>query len=398
MPHSIIMPKAEMAMEEGSIIRWLIQEGDLVTKSQPLLEIETDKSTMEVESEADGTVLRIIHPEGARVPVAEVIGWIGEAGEDIPEIEAPAPESKTPEAAPTPAAARSASLPAATPIIGDPRRIPATPAARRLARERGVDLATIYDPTRGLPLRAADIPAAEAEPELAPGDTMVPLTRIQQTSARRMVEAHSQIPAVTIHTRADVTELDALRARIAEDTGQRITYNDGVLAATARVLPSFPELNAEFHGDRVLQRAGVHLAFAVAADQGLLAPVLRDADQASLSELAQQARALAEAARDGGLDFHDLEGGTFTVSNVGKFGVTAFNPIINLPQVAILGVCAVETVPRYIEDRVEPRRMIGLSLTFDHRAMDGITPSRFLQALAQQLEQPADLLESSPRP
>jgi pyruvate dehydrogenase E2 component (dihydrolipoamide acetyltransferase) len=277
------------------------------------------------------------------------------------------------------------------------RVVAATPAARRLARERGVDLLAVAAAVPGRPVKAADIPGAEGSGRPEPGDDVVPLTNIRRTTARRMVEAHHAVPAVTLHARADVTALAELRERLEREDGLRVTYNDLVLKAAAGTLRACPELNAEFHGDRVLRRGRIHLAMAVATDRGLLAPVLRDADRLPLGELAREARRLADRARAGELQASEMEGGTFTVSNVGRHGITAFTPIVNLPQVAILGVCAVEEDLHLRGGLPAVRRRMGLSLTFDHRAMDGVAPSVFLERLCALLADPARLAEPPTR-
>jgi pyruvate/2-oxoglutarate dehydrogenase complex dihydrolipoamide acyltransferase (E2) component len=245
-------------------------------------------------------------------------------------------------------------------------------------------------------LRHAD--SAGSPPAIVPedpSDTVVPLTPIQRTSARRLAEAHREAAAVTLHARADVTDLGALRERVERDEGLRPTYNDLVLKAVAATLRASPELNAVFLGDRILRRGRIHLSMAVDTDRGLLVPVLRDADRLTLVELAREARRLAERARAGGLKPGEQDGGTFTVTNIGRHGIAAFTPVLNLPQVAILGVCAIEEVLQLRAGRVDPRRMMGLSLTFDHRAMDGVPPAAFLGRLCQCLGDP-DLVAADP--
>jgi pyruvate dehydrogenase E2 component (dihydrolipoamide acetyltransferase) len=401
MATSIIMPKAEMAMEEGTLVRWLVPEGGAVVKGRPVLEVETDKSTLEVEAEADGILLCTLIPEGRRVPVTTVLGWIGEAGEPIPSPQGPDVNQQAPSGGPPPGKPRVA--PRALPVsVGAPGRIPASPAAKRLASERGVDLRPLHAAAGGRPLTVADVlrhaDSAGSPPAIVPedpSDTVVPLTPIQRTSARRLAEAHREAAAVTLHARADVTDLGALRERVERDEGLRPTYNDLVLKAVAATLRASPELNAVFLGDRILRRGRIHLSMAVDTDRGLLVPVLRDADRLTLVELAREARRLAERARAGGLKPGEQDGGTFTVTNIGRHGIAAFTPVLNLPQVAILGVCAIEEVLQLRAGRVDPRRMMGLSLTFDHRAMDGVPPAAFLGRLCQCLGDP-DLVAADP--
>ncbi len=419
MATTIIMPKAEMAMEDGLLARWRVRPGESVTKGQPVAEIETDKSILEIEAEADGVLLDAVVPEGARVPVTTVLGWIGAPGEAVPAAAASAAGRACAHggaaadtavgspATPTGHATPPARSPAAAPT--PPGRVPATPAAKRLAREMQVPLAAVFDSATGRPVKAADIlahgAAGHADPvaqalaghalPAEPSDTSLPLTHIQRSSARRLVEAHLRVPAVTLQAQADVTAAAARRATLAGVAGLRVTYNDLVLKAVAAALRDCPELNVVFQGDRILRRGRVHLSMAVATDRGLLVPVIRDADRLSLANLAAEARRLADSARAGALKPADQEGGTFTVSNVGKYGITAFTPLLNLPQAAILGVCAVTERLTLRDGRLETRLELGLSLTFDHRAMDGVPPARFMERLCAELQDP-DRLAAAP--
>ena len=401
---SVIMPKTGMAMEEGTILRWMKKAGDSVRKGEAIAEIETDKSTMELEAEADGALLAILHGNGETVKVSVVIAWIGQPGEVIPSAAA-APAAPAP-ARPTPPD-KAPVVPISGPGLTQPAvagRVAATPAARRAAGERNIDLATVPPSGRHGEVREADVlrfaaPAAEARriPEaplltLADGDSRVPLSSIQKVTGRRMLQSHLEIPPVTCQARADVTEMLVMRERINAGADAKITINDMVVRATARVLAAHPRVNSVLDGTDVIYRKAIDIGVAVATPQGLLVPVVRAADTLSLAALAARTRELAAKAREKKLAPAELEGGSFTISNVGMYGITAFTPIINLPQAAILGVCAVEESLALVGGNVTVRKLKGLSLTFDHRVLDGAEAALFLKGIKDALENPLMVL------
>lgn len=313
-------------------------------------------------------------------------------------------------------------------------KVPASPKARRLARERGVDLAGLY---RGRPLVSADIPegrpavratplakriaqirglslesvtgsgrlgkifsrdlpgaAAESGGEAsgAAEGTLVPLRGMRRTIARRMLESHEQIPPVTLNARADVTFLSEFRRHLNEAVDTRISYNDLVVAASAKALADFPDVNATYTDEGVLLHKQINVGIAVAVENGLVVPVVRDADSLRLTELAKTAKELADSARAGRLKPDQYAGGTFTVTNLGMFGITSFTPIINLPEAAILGVCTIEKQLALQNGSVVEKEYMGLSLTFDHRCIDGAQGARFLGRIRGILENPLELL------
>jgi pyruvate dehydrogenase E2 component (dihydrolipoamide acetyltransferase) len=428
MAEAIIMPKTGMAMEEGTIIEWLVAVGDLIEVGTVVAEIETDKSTMELESDSEGTLLRIDYDAGETVPVTLPIAWVGKTGEELP----PEPGRQA-----IPAAGPEAGKQAApAPQEPTPGRVKATPAARKAAAREQIDLHTVAasgrygeirerdvraaEPKRVTPLAArmaeaqqidvrgvsgsgwdgkvfsADLKAADQQKSTvqaaAVEDELVPLTTIQKITGRRMLESSQGIPSVTEHTRADVTSLLAMRAQINEDGAHRLTINDFVLLAVVRALSEHRRMNAVFQGDSLLYKGSIHLGMAVATPRGLLVPVIRDADHYTLSGLSARARDLAENAREGHLSPDELSGSTFSVTNVGMMGITAFTPIINPPEVGILGVCSIEEVLALKEGSVIQKRMMGLSLSFDHRAVDGAEASYFLKAVREYLESPLSML------
>jgi len=447
MAEKIIMPKTGMAMEEGVIIEWLIKEGDVVSQGDIVAEIETDKSNMELESDYDGTILKILYPAGTTVPVVKTIAWIGTPGEELPEEEAAAPAAPAEEPkADAPAAAVSAPAAASTTaakadMVGD--RVKATPAARRAAGEKNVNLTDIEPGGKHGEVRENDVlssPSVTATPlaarvaadqgipladvagsgyagkifksdlaalsALAPmsgavdeafvpnyQDELVKLTGIQKITGKRMVQSHTEIPVVTENAKADVTELLAMRKSLNESLGAKISINDFVMLATARMLRLNPRMNASLaEGDQVLYKGRINLGMAVATPKGLLVPVIKDADMYSITGISAAAKELSGKGRDGKLQMDEMEGGTFTVSNVGMFGVTSFTPIINQPEAGILGVCAVEDKLAMIEGEVVNRKIIGLSLTFDHRVVDGAEAAIAIKTLKDFLEAPLTIL------
>jgi pyruvate dehydrogenase E2 component (dihydrolipoamide acetyltransferase) len=403
MAEAIIMPKTGMAMTEGVIIEWLVSEGDAVSAGDPLAEIETDKSSMQVEAESDGTILRILYEPGATVPVVETIAWIGDPGETPPETPpetAAEGDGHPPRRKATPAARRiamerkvSLSDISATGRRGEIRAddvrgfepVRATHLARRIAESNGIDLSSVDGTGRGGTIRKRDL-------EGLSGDRRFPLTTIQKITGERMTRSHQEIPAVSMDIPADVTEMLEVRRRINESIPEKISINDIVLKAAAMALREHERINAVLDGDHLIFRREINIGMAVATDRGLLVPVISEADRLSLRELSRRASDLAHKAREGGLSALEMEGGTFTVTNIGKFGVTSFTPIINQPQAAILGVCAIEDKVRIDQGSVEVRKVMGLSLRFDHRVVDGAEAASFFSRVRNLLENPLLLM------
>jgi pyruvate dehydrogenase E2 component (dihydrolipoamide acetyltransferase) len=386
MAHSVIMPKAGMAMETGTIVRWFKEVGDRVEIGEPLLEIETDKVTMEVEAEFSGTLLAVLKEPGDTVPVTETIGYVGEAGEPVPESTLSAEQTDGAAGAPE--------------TVGSGARIAATPAAKRLAAEHGVSLETVTGAKTKTPSGGTDAPVRESDvravlKSLAAGSHGEPLSGMRAVIADRMLESHLTIPPVTLNTRARVSRLLQLREELnaARRTGTepKISINDLVLKATAIALASHPALNATFSEGLLKRHQEVALGMAVALEHGLVVPVLRNLEKRPVREIARQTAETADRARRRELTSADLSGGTFTVTNLGMYGIVSFNPVINPPQVAILGVCAVQRTA-VAESLEEGTAFMGLSLTIDHRVIDGAQGALFLQTLVELLENPISLL------
>ncbi len=424
MAEKIIMPKAGMAMEEGKIIKWLVREGETVEAGAPLLEIETDKVSMEIEATVSGTLVKILAHEGDTVPVIQTIGYIGTPGEVVEE------QQKTSE---KPVEAKKAAVSPQSGIVLDrAKKIPATPLAKTLARQRHISLDGVAPSGYYGEVKASDIAAVQSikatplaknmaadagiflsevkaegritskdiqavidavsgrqkdTPTVVNGDVIKPLSGMRKTIASRMFQSHIEIPPVTMDTKADVTGMLADRKHVNAAGGEKISINDYVVRACAQVLAEMPEAHSSFAGDSVIYHKHVNVGVAVALEQGLIVPVIKDTDKLSLEEISRSVKALADKARNGKLMPDEYSGGTFTVSNLGMYGVTFFTPIINQPESMILGVCAIEKVLKMDElGTIQNRDIMGLSLTFDHRAHDGASAASFLKRIVEKLE------------
>lgn len=397
MPSNIILPQWGMGMNEGQVIKWLKSVGDSVSKGDALVEIESTKVNAEVEATSDGTLGRVAIGEGETVPVGTVLGYIlleGESESDLPEV---APKS----------GGATSSAPAASSARqrrSTGGKVVATPRARRLAKQLDIEIESIASGTGpGGRITEDDVRvAAEGGPSgqdalgIEPAER-VPLTGMRGVIARRMAESASAA-LVTLHTKVDVSpavafQRELLRAWRRERV--RPQYQDLVIAATVQALKEHRIANAHLVGDEVLHYDQINLGFALAVPNGLLVPVIRDAGGKSPLELAREVRELARRAKSGNLGPEVLSGSTFSLTNLGGYGVTNFTPLINPPEVGILGVGAVEREPRFNgEGQVEPRSMGYFSLTFDHRAWDGAPAAEFLQAIASHLESPEWMLDA----
>ena len=473
MAAEIIMPKAGMAMETGVIVQWFKEPGDTVEAGEALLEIETDKVTMEVEAEVSGVLLGVLHDAGDEVPVTRTIGYIGRAGEALPQGGGPAGDPGGAESSlPGPGASNSSLSPAVStapppagtgpsgpsgssvppapggglsgpsvppaPGAGPPvpstrpdagpssavkGKVPATPAARRLAAEYRVDLAEAARVLGASPVHAEAVRRFAASPETMPpsaplddtlartlagitgfvppaayhfqpepGDTIEPLAGIRSVTARRMVTSHLVIPPTTLHRDVDADPLLALKRNI-RDGKVNVSLNDLFLAAAARALLRCPWMRVSLFNNQVVRRESVHLGMAVAGERGLLVPVIRDAERRSIIELHDIAADLAERARSGKLRPDEMQGAVFSVSNLGMYGITTFTPVVNPPEAAILGVGTVREVLRRGPDGgVEECSRIDLSLTLDHRLIDGAQGALFLRELAELIENPVRIV------
>ena len=416
MAYEILMPQLGLTMEEGTVSSWLKHEGDAVKAGEAILEITTDKLTNEVTSEHDGVLLKIVAQEGEDIPVKGLLGYIGEAGEQVGGAAAPA--AAPAEAAPAEAAASAvASAPAAVSAGG--ARIRISPFARKLAANMGVDYSAltgsgpsgrivakdIYaaaEARKSAPAAApaaapATAPAAPAAKkgglELMEGDTIAKLSGMRKVVAERMLQSHTEIPPVTQNTKVDVTALMKFRKSLIETAGKKFSVNDLILKATAKVLRAHPEVLVSYDNGQVIQRAHVNLGMAVALDAGLIVPVIRDADKMGLDELAAKAKDLATRAKENKLTTDEYKGSTFSVSNLGMFGIETFTPIVNQPDAGILGVCAIQDeLVMDDEGNISKHQVMRLSFTYDHRLIDGAVAAKFIMDLRDLLQSPMNIL------
>lgn len=433
MATDVIMPALGMAQETGKIVRWLKTEGEAVQKGDPLLEVETDKATVEIEAEVAGVLANVTAGAGADIPVGETIALILVAGEAAPEPtqrtppSTPASDGETEPAVGVPASPVAARIAAEHGIdlseirptgarvqksdvlayldaradgggaAGEAsyRLQPASPKARRLASGRGLDVAEIVGSGPGGAVLAADVTAVAErrteQPEPAAGATM-DVSRIWQIMAERTTQSWQTVPHFYLEREVNAGRLITWRERVQPRTAQKVTYTDLLVRLVAATLREHPRVNATWADGAIRQNQDVNVGLAVAVEDGLVVPVIHDADTLTLDELATRREDLVTRAQAGSLRPDDLAGGTFTVSNLGMFGVDAFNAIINAPQAAILAVgrIAERVVPVDGAPAVQP--MMTLTLSYDHRVVDGARGAQFLDTLADLIEEPLGLL------
>lgn len=394
MPGNIILPQWGMGMNEGQVVRWLKSVGDDVAQGDPLVEIESTKVNAEVEATTNGTLVRVNVEEGKTVPVGTILGLLlldGETEDDLPAIQPAAEEAsggRRPRRGRTDSRRR------------DGRRVVVTPRARRLARELGVEVENIAQGSGpGGRITEDDVRAAAesgADGLAIAVRERIPLEGMRGTIAQRMAQS-ATAALVTLHTRVDVTEAVAVqRALVREWRRSRVRpqYQDIVIAATVKALSDNPLANAHISESEVTVFETINLGFALAVPGGLIVPVIADAGSKSPLELAQSVRDLVRRSKSGGLGFDELTGSTFSLTNLSSYGVEHFNPLINPPEIAILGVGRVVEQPSFNgEGEVEARSMGHFSLTFDHRAIDGAPAGELLDAIASNLSSPDWMLE-----
>ena len=415
MATEVVMPKLGLTMETGTVGAWLVSEGETVTRGEPLLEVVTDKVTMEVEAQASGVLRRILIPAGEEVEVTTPIGIIAEADEEIGDFETqlaakagkPGGATEASGPAPLPPVPGESGFPAPDPVshAGQGRPYRASPKARKIAVALGIELNAISGTGPGGRIVSSDLkahagpaaPEAVASPEasaVAPASAVVQasgpveLTRAQQVAAERLTASYQQIPHIHIGMEISGVWLQQFRQGYAIE-GKKISYNDMIVQAVGRVLDEQPRFNSVLNGTTLTQLGEVNIGVAADTPQGLMVPVIRNVPSLSLEQIAVEARRLVDAARNGRLHPDDMTGGTFTISNLGMLGVSRFTAIINPPQVAILAVGALEDRVVAIENHgMAVRPQMSVTLAADHRALDGAACARFLGRLKQTLETP----------
>ena len=426
MSETIIMPKLGFDMAEGTLVRWVKTEGDEINKGDVLAEIETDKATVEVESSATGTILKQLVDEGAIVPVSTPIAVVGEKGEKVSDqllvsseqseetvTEAPAVQTQ-PEPAPV---MMEESVPKTTTTLEG--RIKASPLARRIAEEENVNLGNVQGTGPGGRIVRRDIekaleegaaapaPAPKEAPEKAPAlaplpsfsakpreDETVQLTKLRQAIGRRMVESTTSVPHFYVTHEYKMEALLNMRKQINSmlSEGEKLSVNDFIVKAVALTLREFPNLNASYAGDKVLRHGAVNIGVAVAVEGGLLTVAHKNTDQKPLRQVSAEVKAMVARARAGKVKPDDIEGSTFSISNMGMYDVENFSAIINPPEAGILAVGSAREVPVVENGEVKPGWRMKATLSVDHRVSDGAEGARFMQALAKYLEEPLRLL------
>ena len=445
MATKVFMEALSPTMEEGRLVKWLKNEGDTVKSGEPLAEVETDKAIMELVARGDGVLRKRLVQEGESRPVGQLVGVIAAPDENIDALVAgaapagPAPAAtppadvvaKTQEAAGATAVPRrpaeaqgeasappqqktTASSPPAQPPAssGEPHgnggqlSQRSSPLARRLASERGLDISRLRGSGPGGRIIKRDIESAAAAapaggaPARAPMRAAsgadfedIPLTQIRKTIARRLAESNGPIPTFFLTADFDLTSVRELRTRmIALGDEFKVSYNDILLKAIATALSQHPEVNAHWMGDGIRHHHRVHLGMAVAVEDGLITPIIADADRKRISEIARESRELAKRARERKLTPEEYTGATATVSNLGMFGIDEFTAIINPPEVAIFAIGAVGDVPVVVDGELAVRTRVRITMSCDHRAVDGATGARFLQTLRRLIENPLMLV------
>ncbi|MBI3909518.1 MAG: 2-oxo acid dehydrogenase subunit E2 [Armatimonadetes bacterium] len=415
----LTMPKMGDAMEVGTILKWLKKEGESFQEQEAIAEIQTEKSTIEVPAYEAGRLVKILVPEGETVPVGAPIAEVEPAREERRRARAAPPEAPRPAAPPVeapPVAATTAVARAVPPPEGrlpppSPERVKASPLARKLAAERGLDLARIRGTGPGgriveadvLAALAAPAPAPPAAPPAPPGIAAPPIparerpmSPVRRVVARRIAESKRTIPHFYLTLDVDAAPLTTFRqqynAAVAE--ADRVSFNDLVVKACAIALPRFPQLNSQLVGEDTIRTfEGVHIGIAVALPEGLVVPVVRDCQAKTLRQISREARQLAERARAGALTPTEYSGGTFTISNLGMYGITLFQAVINPPEAAILAVGAIRDEAVVRDGQVVPGRRMSLTISVDHRLVDGARAAEFLQEVKRLLETPMALVE-----
>ncbi|GED57859.1 dihydrolipoamide acetyltransferase family protein [Brevibacillus formosus] len=409
----VLMPKMGMAMKEGTVSHWNKQVGDLVSKGEVIASISSEKIEADLEAPANGVLLKIVVSEWEGVPPGTVIGYIGHPNEQIAEetaatatFETAAPEKKPEE----PVASTKSATIAASPASA--KEVKISPVARKLAEAAGLPMESLIgtgpvgritkeDVEKAIADREAkQAVAAEDDrpPAVAVEETMeqLPVTGMRKVIASRMMASLQESAQLTITTRADVTDLIALQKKMNEVTQKehdmKLTLTDLIARATVLALQRHKQVNSAYIDDRIHRYGHVHLGIAVALEQGLVVPVVRYAESTSVLELSRRIKTLAAQAREGTLGMEEVQGSTFSITNLGAYGIDFFTPVLNPPEAGILGVGAVQETPVFIGEEVQRRSILPLSLTFDHRVLDGAPAAEYLYTLRKYLEEPYRML------
>ncbi|WHZ00059.1 dihydrolipoamide acetyltransferase family protein [Peribacillus simplex] len=400
----VVMPKLGMAMKEGTVSLWSKAVGDPVEKGEPIASINSEKIEMDIESPAEGTILNIAVQEGQGVPPGTVICHIGNPNEKIIDDHvAEQTQSKIVEQE-KPKTKESPNLP-----LGD--RLMITPVARKMAQAANLDIEKIQGTGPGGRITKEDVQKIIGKRDsmsvntekriVSPQPTLespqqIPVTGMRKIIARRMKESLQSSAQLTLTTKVDVTDLVILQKQATEtlqkQESTKLTITDFVAKAVVLSLKEHPKMNSAYIEDNIILNEHIHLGLAVALEKGLVVPVIRNAENCTLRQLSKKGKELARCARDGQLPIEDMQGSTFTISNLGAYDVEHFTPILNTPETGILGIGSAYDTPRYIGEELEKRTILPLSLTFDHRVLDGAPAAAFLQTLKRYLEEPITVI------
>lgn len=385
MATTVIMPKLGLTMTEGTIERWFKQEGDRVEKGEPLVEIITEKINFQYESPASGVLRKILHHEGETVPVTTPIAIIADEGEAVAEVEMVKPE--VPVEVPLPAPVQRENKEPS-------QRIFVSPIARKMAQEKGINLSSIKGSgPMGRIIKMDVLKAAEKEvipPMPRPAEKWIPLKGIRRVIAKRMTESFQNVPHFYLSLEIDMTTClalhEQLRAEVEKRTQLRLTLTDILVKVAASALKEHPIINSRIEGDQIHLIEEINIGVAIALEDGLIVPIVRQADRKSLTEIASTLRDLTQKAKEGKLSLEEVGGGTFTLSNMGMLGIDKFNAIINPPECSILGVGRTVEKPVFHGGEIKVRPMAWFSLSSDHRIVDGATAARFLNHIKKLVE------------
>jgi pyruvate dehydrogenase E2 component (dihydrolipoamide acetyltransferase) len=372
-------------MEEGEIIQWLKREGDRVKEGEPLLEIATDKANMEVEALSSGFLRKIVAPAGEIVPITKTIAYIADSMQEEISPAAEAPEK--------PAQKKAPEEPPIQPTIK------ASPLAKKLARDYGIDLSTIKGSGPGGRVLKEDVIKLAGEKE-AVAEKAISLSRIEKVMVQRMEKSKREIPHFYLTVEVDFSKSQALRDDLLKEFEERekvrVSYTDLLIKSCGRALSKFPRVNSTFETGRIISHSEFNVGRAVATSKGLIVPVIKDVDKKNLFQIARKRKELVKKANEDRLSLEELEGAAFTLSNLGMFGIKTFVAIINPPQASLLATGEIKERPVAIDNRIEIRPMMEMTLSCDHRVIDGYLGAKFLQEIKRGLERPSILLIGSP--
>jgi pyruvate dehydrogenase E2 component (dihydrolipoyllysine-residue acetyltransferase) len=417
----VVLAKLSPTMEEGTIVKWAKNEGDPVKIGDVMAEIETDKANMEMEALGAGVLRKVLVPAGGKAPVGALIGVIANPDEDISALLASAAPSPSAPAAPQPAPATTAvatpapgpaagSIDAAAAAVNDGGRVKASPLARAMAARQNIPLGSVAGSGPGGRIIKRDVEAFAAQPGTSGGlpapagrptigppipavtpGSEIPLSNMRRTIAKRLSESKFTAPHFYVTVEIDMDGAVALREQLVRGENVKISFNDLIVKACARALTRFPTVNASWATDKIATHAEVHVGVAVSVPDGLIVPVVRNADRKAVVEISREVKDLAARARDKKLRIEEFQGSTFSVSNLGMYDVTEFTAIINPPESAILAVGAVRKVPVVVNDQVSVGHRMKVTLSADHRVVDGALAAQFLAEVRRLLENPVSL-------